>query len=120
MMRIFLMSSLLGITIDYKEEGKAMIGLFASLAAALLLLVGSASAHEESVFVHYHYYYDSHGFLVLVPVVHEWDHPHAVSGTMFVHTPHIHHAPEVHGIHRVHGVHGFRHHGGIRYHHGGH
>ena len=96
-----------------------MIGLFASLTAAVLMLLSFPSAHEEEVFVHYHYYYDSLGFLVLVPVVHEWDHPHAVSGTMFVHTPQVHHAPDIHGIHNVHGVHGV-HGGGFRYHHGGH
>ncbi len=95
-----------------------------SLVAAVLLLLGFSQAHEEGKFVCYHYYYDRFGFLVLVPVFHDWDHPHVVSGIMFVHVPHVHHVKEIHHIHEYHDIHhddrvhhyrGKKHGGGVRH-----
>lgn len=89
---------------------------------ALVLFAIPVKAHEDKYLCH-HYYYEG-GLLVIVPVFHDWDHPHAIWGISFVHVPHVHH---VH-VHKIHGywgggVHHFKGHGfkaGVRHFYSGH
>lgn len=68
------------------------------LLGTTLLFTVSAKAHWDRYLCH-HYYYDEHGFMVIVPVFHDWDHPHAIHGITLIHIPVVHHT---HGIHTIH------------------
>jgi len=80
----------------------------------VLLSALPAKSHENGYLCH-HYYYDEHGFMVIVPVFHDLDHPHAIQGVSLVHVPVVHHTHDTHTPHEYKHKSGGKHHRGHGY-----